>query len=217
MNTLPAVFPTPEKISYEISSDYRTDIIHFLSTPYNSIERVLKTISTLKISVPFKDIITRDMGFSVCPYCKAKYVGHQFKCSQIMQWYSEYIDSFSSCNKRGNVFIGQRVKETSYNIEIVRKTEMKRCDTETVWDLQEEFNKQQAFFSFVSLLENLPAEKNDLIAQFSNCLPQGVEDKHRITLLENQIANQRFDIERLMSGMNQIAQKMQNAGQALSW
>lgn len=217
MNNLPTFYPIPETIQYRIPDQYSSPRHeHRLNTPYSSIENCLGTISRLKINVPFVDIITRDIGFSVCPHCKARYVGHELNCQQIVTWYTT-SDSSSYCHQRGEYSVGHIFENKEYYDRVVRKTEKRMCYTPTIWDLQKQFDEQQAFFNFVSLLWYIPEEKTDLIAKFGNCLPQGMEDKHRITLLENQILNQAQEIQRLMGGMNQIAQKMQSAGSALCW
>lgn len=216
---LPKVMPAPEYVNYQIASQYSyssTATESKLLTPYDNIGNRSATIARLKINVPFIDIVTRDMGFSVCPHCKARYVGHELKCQQMVTWYSTSTYEYGDCHIRGEYFVGDRIG-VGYNCEVVRKTQKRLCNSLTVWDHQKEFDFQESFFKFVSLLEGIPEVNTNLLTKFSSCLPEGMEDKYRITLLEQQVMNQKLELERIMNGMSQIAEKMNRAGNSLCW
>lgn len=216
---LPMVMPRPENIPYKVSDNYYnpgncTRDTHKLVTPYNS-EELMKTVALHKIKVPFDRIITRDMGFSVCPHCGTRYVGHELECQNKVTWYKT-TETYSRWYK-GERFVGERFKGDSYYGNVVSETKTGMCGSQTKWDLQEAFDLQVAFFDFVTVIGTLPEKPSDLMAQFGNCLPEGMEDKYRIALLERRAENHQMEISRCLGAIEQIAQKMQAAGNALCW
>ena len=167
------------------------------------------------VKVPFDKIITRDMGTSVCPYCKSKFVGSAYFCTNRVWWYQHASSYGSWC--RGDGVKGRQFKSVDlYSVPVTVTASSKRqCDTLTVWDLQSEFDKQSRFFSFLSAISYLNPDKVGLLEEYRGCLPSGLSDEYRIQLMENEIQRQNMEISRLMGAVTQIADKMSSAGQAL--
>jgi hypothetical protein len=216
---LPMVLPRPETIQYKIkdtsyySSDSTSDC-YVVATPYRN-EELMRVVATHKVKVPFDRIITRDMGFSICPHCGTRYVGHELECQKQVTFYKTTENQYRW--ERGERFVGEHFKGDGYWSSRVSEIKTSMCGTSTKWDLQEAFNLQEAFFDFLQMLSVLPEKPTDLMTRFSNCLPEGMEDKYRIALLEQKVACQGLEISRCLDGITQIAQKMQQAGNALSW
>jgi hypothetical protein len=191
---------------------------YLITTPYQmSVQDLAKALITHNVKLPFDSIITMDMGVSVCPYCKAKYVGNQVYCTNQVRWFHKR-GGYSSDWHRGDQHVGDKVTvgDGYYkNSFVVGETSVDLCDTEVVWDLQKEFDEQKAFFSFVSMINGCASHPDNLLERFKNALPPGVAAEYRIQMLESENVMLRGQVDQLQYALKQIAERMNAAGHCL--
>ncbi len=165
------------------------------TTPYNNISW---QETALKYGIKIPEIVDMTQGFSICNQCKAKYVGHQPKCSRIIIWHktNEYWHTQPGYNPNCN-----------NNFESV-------CNGSLTWDLSKEFSIQKEFFSLIDQIGSLPDITYDPLAKFEQHFPRGVTDDLRVRLLAYDIDRKLYNIT---GAIQQIANKMNNAGACLSF
>lgn len=207
---LPVVqFPERESVRLLRETDYGSfeEKGWLTITPYEF--DPVQTIARFKIKVPFQKIITMDQGFSVCPHCNARYVGYQQNCTNRVNWYQ--TGSWHGW-QRGDLYKGQRLRDGT-----VYATKVRECGEFTKWDLQDQFNAQKTFFQFVSLMSTLPEETSSIIVKNANALPPGSAEAYRIILMEQEIENLKMFCDRMRNFVEQMAQRMNQAGHALTF
>lgn len=222
MNNLVALLPQNESIEFRPKSKYssnyygRADSVYRNLYPYSTWpENLIKSIQDHHIKIPSK-LIDRSMGTSVCPHCKTKYSGHQEFCMNTINWFlaaGEYRWG------RGDLKVGDIVPAADrYSLpKKVNESGIDFCDQITIWNLEKEFQEQVEFFKFVELLGSLSPEKVGTFEKYRNNLPMGAADEYRIQLMENIIQNQLMQINQLQGAIRQIAEKMNAAGNNLSF
>lgn len=207
----------PVAIGYEPEySSYHNREYKYL-TPYADHERITKTIQDRLIKVPFKKILTRADGLSVCPFCKSRYAGDQGKCSNMIQWYRE-VGGYHTYRAEKFVQIGDthKNKYDSYPKKI-EYVSMNKCDEWTKWDLFDSFKEQQEFFDFVSLVESVQVDFPNLLQKFGSSLPPGSLDEYRVKYLEQKSVQYDLQFQSIKQALETIAQKMNAAGYHLSF
>jgi hypothetical protein len=213
---LPAVvLPEYESVTLQKPNDYG-GWDHREHMPIQPFQRdPSQTIRQHNIKIPFQTIITMDKGHSVCSTCGARYAGYQKYCTNKVWMYKHDGDWHWSH--------GNAVKYSQYKgrndswPKVVKQSEMRVCDTVTTWDLMKEFNDQKAFFEFVEIMSYLPAETSCTIIKYANALPPGSAHEYRIISLEQQLNNCRYELDRHRMALEQIVQRMNTAGAALSF
>ena len=184
---------------------------HLQITPYYNLEDVQQSIETHKIKVPFDKIITIDQGFSVCQYCKARYVGKEENCRNLV-W--KYKTSYTW--ERGNRLVGDMI-DNGWRSARVDGSEMRECEARVDWDLQKQFNEQKEFFEFVKYISNMSTQSTTSIAKYAHTLPLTTSTEYRIIDLERQLFDTQMKLASYEGALRMIAEKMNAAGQNLTF
>lgn len=209
MNQLVTTFPYPEYMEFKIKNHYSSTLSRYM-TPYSSSNQLTETIQKHHIKIPFTHLITRDQGISICPHCKAKYVGHQVLCDRMVTYWRR---TGGWDYQLGECYVGQIINKT----EIVSSTKKDSCGTATKWDLENEFIAQTEFFDFVHLISGLSPEQSGTLEKFRKLLPPGAADEYRIQLMETQVDVLTAQVDQLQQALRQVAEKMNAAGNHLSF
>lgn len=215
-------FPEVEGITFKYTdhsgygySSYQDQVTNLYMTPYadRDIEQI---INQRGIRVPFKSIITRDQGVSECPHCKAKFTGHQPRCTAKISWMKlegEYRWD------RGDIAKGAIYRPSNgYDTpKKVAETKVGDCGTHTKWTLEKDFTEQQNFFEFVNFVNRISLDSPSVLKQYRESLPPGSADEYRILFLEQELMNSRIQLNTLENWVKTIVDKMNSAGHNLSF
>jgi hypothetical protein len=87
----------------------------------------------------------------------------------------------------------------------------------TEWSLIKEFEHQQAFFNFLATIRYLSVENVSLLNQFKDLVPGGRTEEYRLQILEQENMQLRNDIGQLQNALRQVAERMNAAGNCLSF
>lgn len=211
MSNLPSLVKKPELFRLQWTSADGYDKDRYIdSLPYKiSPEYLFQIVSEKGIKVPFDIIISKDMGFSECRHCGAKYSGNQEICTAIVAYYR--ING-------GWSWIRGEYPDYDYD----RKTKQWKnkdsvCESTLKWDLQEKFDEQSSFFSFVEFMGNIPTDAMNLISKYSSLLPPGSSSEYRLIYAEKQLTDLNIKMDNVFSALNEIANRMSSAGQMLSF
>ncbi len=195
------VIPKPE--TYQFSLE-RNRYEHQAITPYRNLDWQ-GTVAKHGVTIPFTEIVTRDQGKSVCNKCGAVYAGSNPEPCRLKV--HKLILDPSHWNRKAVVTHKLTTDDGRRHKSVVEECEG-TCD----WDLKLQFDYQTEFFQFVNILANT---QNDLFDKFSTTLPAGTKETLQIKALDQRMTVINAEVWRCMNALNQIAQKMNQAGQAL--
>lgn len=197
----------PKPFIYTIKKDYYSDN-SYVDTPYSSLENIEKTLKLYDIKVPFK-VITHSDGISTCTYCKARYVGYQDRCYNLVTYYQEKgMWGFH----RGDTFKGDYLN-SRYESDRVVETKKDECKASCIWNLSDEFHKQRSFFNFISWLGDCSVDP--LYNEYFSLIPKEKMNELRVNRLEQELAFTKRELSNVMGALQQIAEKMNQAGHSL--
>lgn len=211
-NDVPVALPAPEE--YGPDADPKTPLLPYKST------RPLAFMVRFGMKFPWSALITRGDGISSCSQCGAKYAGYQEKCTHrvTIVKYREPGESIyrSSEYKPGNW-------HPSSERMIVLDVREDVCGGWLAWDRSSSFADQVRFFE---MLEALPADPNAIVpvSTYANGgqlvgsnLPLIMAQQFQLMNLQFENTMLRQEIAKHRDALNQIANKMNNAGHALSF
>lgn len=219
--TLLLSLPETETINFECineGSNWYDDKIRttLVNTPYGSSHQMEELLKSRGIRVPFDSIITRDQGESVCQHCKAKFAGHQPRCTNIISW-MKLEDSYSW--DRGNLakHSTYRSPNNRWIVKRVLDTKQGQCGYWTTWNLEKQFDEQTRFFEFVNFIGNIDLNAPSALKTYRETLPPGSADEYRILFLEQELSKARMELTNAIAFIEKMAEKMNAAGHNLSF
>lgn len=208
-------FPKVEWFTVKSNSYYsNNEQISFY--PYNSNDWE-KTVEKFHIKIPFK-LIDRSMGLSTCSKCKATYAGYQRHCTNQVPYVegkrdgSSYLTTFNKI-----AFKGDNIWDMGNYYVIESNIKFQDCGQWCSWNLESEFNKQQSFFNFINWLSDCPETDNNWFKEYKDCLPLGTADILEKRIMVQKINQLEMENARVKDALMQIAQRMNQAGAALSF
>ena len=217
MNKELALIEKNDTVQYNLARDgYGTRTVNMSIMPYDWDQKTLETINKHHIKVPFTKLVNRSEGTSECPFCSAKYAGHEVYCTNQVSEVS-YEGGWNNIKVAGLVYTGDTVNGWNKGPVVVKYVKKINCDTLTSWNLSEEFEKQRKFFAFVSFLDQLDPDHKGMIQEYAQYLPAGNADQLRLSYLEITNMNLEVKIASIESALQTIAQKMNFAGHSLSF
>jgi hypothetical protein len=166
------------------------------------------------IKLPFKEIISTAHGRSVCEQCGAAYAGYQPLCDRHVRFVilQERYGSSELYSETAN--IGDRLCNNRYgDYYPVVSAKYDSCKGNLKWDLQAEFERQQRFFRLLEYIAS--SDQHNPFDEFSDCFLPGVQQHLEVRLTKTAVDILNTTIERHHSAIEEIAQKMQLAGQSL--
>lgn len=221
MNQL-EILEKPEYVNYETKDSYGYTKTHgFNVVPYSN-EKLFSIVTNYGIKLPFSKIISKDQGISVCKNCKAVYVGTQDECLlQVRKINYKTLDYYERRDKVVNedTAIGQTaIIKIRYeeNKRVVALSEIREvCGGSLDWNLKEEFQKQVSFFNMLEIIRDL--QETSPFKQFSDTFLPGVKQHLETMLLLSAVQNMQIQLVSHRGALEQIAQKMNSAGQNLTF
>lgn len=186
-------------------------------TPYSRTDWVA-TAEKFNIRTP-DHIVDKTEGFSYCTSCGKKYVGCQDTCVNMVPGYKyrrpggySYHDSQEFGNLcKGDIFL-DKYKDRQ---EVIWNGDLE-CKQRCKWELQEEFDKQREFFTFLDHLGYVPID-DSLMIKYADLLPEGLAQKYENRMLALKIQNLEMQNQQLIQALKQIAERMNQAGHALTF
>lgn len=208
-------------LSYKINVPDRygsvyADYINVESVPYTN-ETLVEVAATYGIKIPFAALMTPDQGKSICSECGAVYAGYQPRCNQKVRliYYKHGYDTLRKVSESGvlNEILGRSSNGNPIRVTNVIPNE--HCGGHLRWEFQKEFEKQQRFFSMLSLIKTF--EDSSPLAEFRDCFLPGIKEQFELKLVIKNLDNALFELQQHKNALNQIANKMNAAGNNLSF
>lgn len=169
------------------------------------------------LKFPFKSIVTREMGKSKCSSCGAVYSGYQYTCNAHVRHVSmkERNGSYTKTIKSDTLCVGNEFRDESWasTTYVVVSDHQAECEGSCTWDLSEEFDLQASYFSMISTISSINSH-SPFEAWAHTMTPEKRLELEK-GLLMTQVSELKMDVSRCIGAIEQIAQKMQNAGQSL--
>jgi hypothetical protein len=170
--------------------------------PYDS-ERVFEVAARYGIKIP-KKIIDMSMGTSKCSVCDTVYQGLQPECyAKVTKWKTGYHWEYMSPLKS----------------RLYKEHKEEGCGGRVQgWTLNDEFYDQKSLFELISMLSDLDYGTTN--AHFDKHLasfPEGVATALKFRLVTSRLDNLEHKNAQMIQAIQEIAQKMNAAGNALSF
>lgn len=156
--------------------------------------------------MPFK-LIELSEGTSTCRDCGQVYSGkHLGKCERTVMKYNHRWSKQDSSN--WNDWKNKIDKDRYYTGE----NKIEECMGEVNWSLGYEYDKQQ---NTLNNLESIAYKLYCRPVDPKHCFVEISKNELEIFMLRDQVFNLQMDVQRLMSAMSQVAEKMNQAGNSL--
>jgi hypothetical protein len=188
--------PEPQYVSFKAkgySQDERECV-----TPYASLDWT-KIVSQYGVKVP--EIVDMTCGFSKCQECKATYAGYQRRCSKMVDFHMLKGGWHYQCGHNGHA---------DTNV-------LKECEGYLTWDHRERFDSQKRFFEVLIRISYLPDLSQDPLFEFQDSFAPGAASALRERLLRRDIESIQIQLPMITGAIKQIAEKMNAAGNSLSF